>query len=127
MCSQLVKADADVNVVLTPNAAEFVGMPTFRALSRNPVLVEVFDEPVTGRIAHIDLAQSADLVVVAPASANVIAKLAHGLADDMLSTCLLAHRRTTPLLVAPAMNTVMWEHPATVANVETLKRRGMDR
>jgi phosphopantothenoylcysteine decarboxylase/phosphopantothenate--cysteine ligase len=125
LCSQLVKLDADIHVVLTPHAAQFVGAPTFRALSRNPVLTDLFDEPETGRIAHIDMAQSADLVVVVPASANLIAKLANGLADDMLSTCLLATPVTTPILIAPAMNTVMWDHPATVANVETLRRRGV--
>jgi len=123
LCSHLSKLEADVHVVLTPHAAEFVGAPTFRALSRNPVLVDLFDEPESRRIAHIDLAQSADIVVVAPASANLIAKLAHGLADDMLTTCLLATPASTPILIAPAMNTVMWDHPATVANVETLRQR----
>ena len=123
LCSQLVKAGADVHVVLTAHAARFVGAPTFRALVRNPVLTDLFDEPQTGRIVHIDLAQSADSAIVAPASANVIAKMAHGLADDMLSTCLLATPPATPLLVAPAMNTVMWEHPATVANIRTLRSR----
>ncbi len=125
VCSRLAKAGADVHVALTPNAAQFIGVATFRALSRNPVLVDVFDEPQAARIAHIDLAQSADLVLVAPASANLMAKMAHGLADDMLSTCLLATPRSTPLLAAPAMNTVMWEHPATVSNVEALRRRGV--
>src|SRR5947208_12189188 len=90
LCSRLGKLGAVVHVVLTRHAAEFVGVPTFRALTRNPVLVDVFDEPQARRIAHIDLAQSADLVLVAPASANVLAKMAHGLADDMLTTCLLA-------------------------------------
>jgi phosphopantothenoylcysteine decarboxylase / phosphopantothenate---cysteine ligase len=124
LCSQLSKLGADVHVVLTPHAAEFIGAATFRALTRNPVISGLFDEPQARRIAHIDLAQSADLVLVAPASANVIAKMAQGLADDMLTTCLLAVPPTTPLVVAPAMNTVMWEHPATVANVELLRRRG---
>jgi phosphopantothenoylcysteine decarboxylase / phosphopantothenate---cysteine ligase len=126
LCSQLSKLDAEVHVVLTPHAAEFVGAATFRALTRNPVLTDVFDEPHIRRIAHIDLAQSADLVLVAPASADILAKMAHGLADDMLSTCLLATPATTPLLVAPAMNTFMWEHPATVANVKTLEARGVE-
>jgi phosphopantothenoylcysteine decarboxylase/phosphopantothenate--cysteine ligase len=125
VCSQLAKLDVGIHVVLTAHAAQFVGAPTFRALSRNPVLTDLFNEPETHRIAHIDIAQSADLVLVAPASANIIAKLAHGLADDMLSTCLLATPTTTPLLIAPAMNTVMWEHPATIANIETLRRRGV--
>ncbi|HZO91892.1 MAG TPA: bifunctional phosphopantothenoylcysteine decarboxylase/phosphopantothenate--cysteine ligase CoaBC [Chthonomonadaceae bacterium] len=125
LCSQLGKLGAEVHVVLTAHAAQFVGPATFRALTRNPVLTDVFDEPHARRIAHIDLAQSADLVVVAPASADVLAKMAHGLADDMLTTCLLATPAATPVLVAPAMNTVMWEHPATVSNLETLRTRGV--
>src|SRR5579884_1814288 len=125
LCSQLGKLGAEVHVVLTRHAAQFVGPPTFRALTRNPVLTDVFDEPHARRIAHIDLAQSADLALVAPASANIIAKMAVGLADDMLTTCLLATPPSTPLLVAPAMNTVMWEHPATIANLEALRTRGV--
>ena len=126
LCSQLSKLGAGVHVVLTENAERFVGVPTFRALSRNPVLSGVFDEPHAERIAHIDLAQSADLVIVAPATANLLAKMAHGIADDLLSTCLLAVPPATPLLIAPAMNTVMWEHPATQANLQTLKHRGVE-
>lgn len=126
ICSQLSKLDADIHVVLTDHAAKFVGAPTFRALTRNSVITDLFDEPAERRIAHIDLAQSADLILVAPATANVIARLAHGIADDMLSTCLLAAPRTTPVLVAPAMNTVMWEHPATLVNLATLKRYGVE-
>jgi len=125
ICSRLGKLGAEMHVVLTRHAAEFVGVPTFRALTRNPVLCDVFDEPEHRRIAHIDLAQSADLVLVAPASADILAKMAHGLADDMLTTCLLATPTPTPLLAAPAMNTVMWEHPATRANLETLAQRGV--
>ena len=123
LCSQLGKLGADVHVILTHAAAQFVGAATFRALTRNTVLQDVFDEPHAKRIAHIDLAQSADLVLVAPASADILAKMAHGFADDMLSTCLLATPSSTPVLVAPAMNTVMWNHPATVANLLTLERR----
>lgn len=125
ICSQLGKLGAEIHVVLTPHAAEFVGPATFRALTRNPVLTDIFDEPHARRIAHIELAQSADLVLVAPASADMLAKMAHGLADDLLSTCLLATPAATPLLVAPAMNTVMWEHPATLANLQTLQQRGV--
>ena len=124
-CSRLGKLGADVHVVLTANGAQFVGAATFRALTRNPVVSDVFDEPTDRRIAHIDLAQSADLVLVAPASADMLAHIAHGFADDMLTTCLLATPPATPLLVAPAMNTVMWEHPATVANVQLLTARGV--
>jgi phosphopantothenoylcysteine decarboxylase/phosphopantothenate--cysteine ligase len=111
--------------VLTASAAKFVGEATFRALTRNPVVSDLFDEPEARRIAHIDLAQSADLVLVAPASANIIAKYASGLADDMLTTCLLATPASTPVLVAPAMNTVMWENPATIANITILESRGV--
>ncbi len=125
LCSRLGKLGASVHVVLTAHAERFIGVPTLRALTRNPVLTDLFEEPQTDRIAHIDLAQSADLVLVAPASANLLAKMAHGLADDMLSTCLLAAPPTTPLLVAPAMNTVMWEHPATRANLAMLQARGV--
>ncbi len=126
LCSQLSKSGAEVHVVLTENAERFIGVPTFRALSRNPVLSGVFEEPQAERIAHIDLAQSADLVIVAPATANLIAKMAHGIADDLVSTCLLAVPPKTPLLIAPAMNTAMWEHPATQANLQTLKDRGVE-
>lgn len=125
LCSQLSKLDADLHVVLTHAASQFVCAPTFRALTRNPVVTDLFDEPDDRRIAHIDLAQSADLVVVAPATANIIAKYAAGIADDMLTTCLLATPRQTPVVIAPAMNTVMWNHPATVANLKTLESRGV--
>jgi phosphopantothenoylcysteine decarboxylase/phosphopantothenate--cysteine ligase len=125
LCSKLGKLGAEMHVVLTPAAAQFVGEATFRALTRNPVLCDVFDEPHARRIAHIDLAQSADLVLVAPATADALAKMAHGLADDLLATCLLATPAATPVLVAPAMNTVMWEHPATRGNLETLRNRGV--
>ncbi len=126
ICSRLGKLGADVFVVMTSSATEFVGAPTFRALTRHPVLVDLFDEPLSDRIAHIDLAQSSDIVLVAPATANIIAKLATGIADDLLSTCLLAVPTSTPLLVAPAMNTVMLEHPATRANMTTLTERGVE-
>lgn len=125
ICSRLGKMGASVHVVLTAHAERFIGVPTLRALTRNPVLTDLFEEPQTERIAHIDLAQSADLILVAPASANLLAKMAHGLADDLLSTCLLASPSATPLLIAPAMNTVMWEHPATRANMATLQARGV--
>ncbi len=125
VCSRLGKLGASVHVVLTAHAERFIGVPTLRALTRHPVLTDLFDEPQTERIAHIDLAQSADLILVAPASANLLAKMAHGLADDMLSTCLLAAPPAAPLLVAPAMNTVMWDHPATRANLAILQERGV--
>ncbi len=126
LCSTLSKLGANVTVVTTESATHFIGEATLKALTGNHVFTDVFDEPIADRIAHIDLAQSADLVLVAPASANILAKLAHGLADDMLSTCLLAVPSSTPLLVAPAMNTVMWEHPATRANIAILESRGVE-
>lgn len=125
LCSSLSKLGANTHVVLTSHGAEFVGVPTFRSLTRNPVITDIFEEPESHRIAHIDLAQKADLIVVAPASANMLAKMATGIADDMLSTCLLAAPSETPILVAPAMNTAMWDHPATQANLRTLMERGV--
>jgi phosphopantothenoylcysteine decarboxylase/phosphopantothenate--cysteine ligase len=125
LCSQLSKTGAEVHVVLTRNATQFVGIPTFRALTRNAVLTDLFEEPDTERIAHIALAQSADLILIAPATANILAKMAHGIADDMLSTCLLATPHSTPILIAPAMNTQMWNHPATQANLQHLTQRGI--
>lgn len=126
LASRLGKTGAVLHVVMTHAATGFIAPATFRALTRNPVLTDVFDEPISDRIAHIDLAQSADLVIVAPASADLLAKMAHGIADDIVTTCLLAVPQKTPLLVAPAMNTVMWEHPATTANLATLKARGVE-
>lgn len=124
IASQLSHRGAEVFVVLTPHAARFIGAPTFRALTRNPVLSGVFDEPLERQIAHIELAQKADLLLIAPATANLLAKMAHGIADDLLTTVLLA--ATAPVLVAPAMNSVMLEHPATRANIEILRARGVE-
>lgn len=123
IASKLTQAGARVHVAMTAHATEFVGPATFRALTGNPVLTGVFDEPYEGRMAHIHVAQECDLVLIAPATANIIAKLAHGIADDALSTLLLA--TTAPVVVAPAMNTVMLEHPATSANLDILRRRGV--
>ncbi len=123
LASRLVHLGADVHVILTVHAAEFVGPATFRALTLNPVLSGLFDEPYERKIAHIDLAQSADLILVAPATANTIAKMALGLADDLLSSALLAAK--APIIAAPAMNTAMLDHPATRANLAMLKSRGV--
>lgn len=111
----------DVTVVPTAAALEFVGAPTWAALSGNPVSAEVW----TGvhEVPHVRLGQSADLVVVAPATADLLAKAAHGLADDLLTNTLLTAR--CPVVLAPAMHTEMWEHPATAANVATLRSRGV--
>lgn len=124
LASKLVQAGAEVHVAMTAHALEFVGAATFRALTGNPVLTGVFDEPYEGRMAHIHIAQTCDLALVAPATANILAKMAHGIADDALSTLLLA--TTAPILVAPAMNTAMLEHPATQANLQILRERGVE-
>lgn len=118
-----VKAGHDVHVLMTPSATRFVAPLTFRTLSRNPVPLDMFDEPDQWVPGHVSLADRADVVVVAPCSANALAKFAHGLADDLLSATVLASRR--PLLLAPAMNDGMWENPATQANLSLLASRGV--
>ena len=118
-----VRNGDDVHVVMTDHALEFVTPLTFRTLSRNPVQNRMFAEPLSWKPDHIGLAESADLLVIAPATANILAKMAHGLADDLLSSVALATK--APVLVAPAMNTGMWENPATQANLATLKARGV--
>lgn len=111
-----------VKVLMTEHAAEFVGPTTFRALTHEKVAIGLFDDP-EDPIHHISLAQEADVVLVAPATANVIAKMAHGIADDLMSTTLLATK--APIVVAPAMNNGMWSAPATQENMDTLRRRGV--
>lgn len=106
-----VKNGDEVTVVMTKAATEFVTPLTFQTLSRNPVFVDQFAPPISWKPEHISLAEAADLVVVAPATANMIAKMRYGLADDLLSATLLATR--APIVVAPAMNTGMWESPVT--------------
>jgi phosphopantothenoylcysteine decarboxylase/phosphopantothenate--cysteine ligase len=113
-----------VHVVMTAHATRLVTPATFAALTGNPVTVDVFDEPYAGEIAHIRLAQSAELFLIAPATAHTLARLALGLADDMLTTIALATR--APILIAPAMNPAMWSHPATQAHVQTLQARGVE-
>ena len=121
--SRLKKSGANVFVVMTRNACEFVRPLVFETLSGNPAAVDTFDRPKTWEVEHIALAKRAKLFVVVPATANIMAKMAHGIADDMLSTTLLATR--APILLAPAMNTGMWENEATRENVQTLQRRGV--
>ncbi|MEO3947538.1 bifunctional phosphopantothenoylcysteine decarboxylase/phosphopantothenate--cysteine ligase CoaBC [Gorillibacterium sp. CAU 1737] len=123
LCSKLTQAGVKVHVVMTESATKLVGPVTFQALSHEAVRIDTFDELDPGVISHIDLADRADAVVVAPATANMLAKLAHGIADDMLSTILLA--TTAPILVAPAMNVHMYSNPATQANMELLRERGV--
>ncbi|NMG55969.1 bifunctional phosphopantothenoylcysteine decarboxylase/phosphopantothenate--cysteine ligase CoaBC [Aromatoleum aromaticum] len=118
----LGKAGADVHVVLTAGGARFVTPVTFQALSGNPVWSDLWDPRVDNNMAHIDLTRGADAILIAPATADVIAKLVHGIADDLLTTLCLA--RECPLLVAPAMNRQMWEHPATRRNIAQLAADG---
>jgi len=120
---RLRDAGADVQVVLTANAARFVAPLTFQALSGHPVRSGLWDEAAEAAMGHIELARWAQRIVIAPASANTLARLAHGIADDLLTTLCLAS--AAPLAVAPAMNLRMWAHPATQANVLTLRSRGV--
>ncbi|MBN9612596.1 MAG: bifunctional phosphopantothenoylcysteine decarboxylase/phosphopantothenate--cysteine ligase CoaBC [Actinobacteria bacterium] len=117
----LVKDGHEVHVVPTADALRFVGQPTWEAISRHPVTTSVHDDVASVR--HVALGQAADLVIVAPATANTLARMAAGLADDLLGTTLLA--TSAPVLVAPAMHTEMWLHPATQANIATLRDRGV--
>lgn len=117
----LVKGGHEVTVIPTEDALRFVGQPTWEAISRNTVTTSVHDD--VARVRHVALGQAADLVIVAPATANTIAKMAAGLADDLLGTTLLA--TTAPVIVAPAMHTEMWRHAATQANIATLRERGV--
>jgi phosphopantothenoylcysteine decarboxylase/phosphopantothenate--cysteine ligase len=119
---RLRDAGADVQVAMTENALRFVGAATFQALSGHPVRSSLWDAQAEAAMGHIELARWAQQVVIAPASANTLARLAHGLADDLVSTLCLA--TTAPLALAPAMNNRMWEHPATQANLATLRARG---
>ena len=117
------KAGVDVHVAMTEHAKEFVTPLTFRTLSKNPVECGLFERPDDWRPGHISLAEAADAMVVAPATANIIAKMAHGIADDLLSSLLLATR--VPVVVAPAMNDGMFLNPATQANIAALRERGV--
>ncbi|BCJ85121.1 bifunctional phosphopantothenoylcysteine decarboxylase/phosphopantothenate--cysteine ligase CoaBC [Effusibacillus dendaii] len=122
LCSALVKEGADVHVILTESATKFITPLTFQSLVKTPVITDIFTEPNPAEISHIALADKADLVVVAPATANIIGKAAHGLADDMLSTTLLATR--APVLFAPAMNVNMYNNPIVQENLTKLRERG---
>lgn len=120
---RLRDAGADVQVAMTDNAQRFVGAQTFQALSHRPVRTSLWDAQAEAAMGHLELARWAQQVVIAPATANTLAKLAHGMADDLVSTLCLA--TTAPLTVVPAMNHVMWGHPATQANMEMLRARGV--
>ena len=120
----LQKRGIDVFVVMTQNACRFVAPLTFETLSGHPVAVDTFDRPQTWEVEHIALAKRADLFMIAPATADIIGKMACGIADDMLSTTVMATR--APVLIAPAMNTGMWENAAVQQNVKTLRARGVE-
>ena len=124
LASALIKQHAAVEVVMTRNATQFITPLTFEQLTGRKVMVDTFDRNFVHQVEHISLAQRTDLVIIAPATANVCAKLAHGLADDMLTTTVLACR--CPKLIAPAMNTNMYENPVTQDNLDTLRRYGWE-
>lgn len=123
LASLLKKRGADVRVIMTKNACEFIAPRTFETLTGHPVVTDVFSDNNEFPVEHIALAELCDLTIIAPATANIIAKIAHGIADDMLSTTLLAVK--SPVVVAPAMNANMYENPATVDNINILKNRGI--
>ena len=121
LCRLLIKAGADVRVVMTPSATEFITSLTFQALSGNRVQIELLDEEAEAAMGHIELARWADLILVAPASANFIARLSQGRAEDLLSTLCLA--TTAPIALAPAMNQAMWRNENTQENLQALKQK----
>ena len=124
LASMLVKAGADVRVIMTEHATNFIHPITFETLTGHKCIIDTFDRNFEFHVEHVALAQKADVIIVAPATANVIAKLAHGLADDMLTTTILASK--APKLIAPAMNTGMYENPVTQDNISLLRKYGME-
>lgn len=126
LTSLLTKQGCDVHVIMTADALKFISPLAFKTLSRHPVITDLYDEEEGWRPTHIKLADEADLLLIAPATANTIAKLALGIADDALSCVALALNPRADLLLAPAMNGKMWLHPATQQNVATLKSRGAE-
>jgi phosphopantothenoylcysteine synthetase/decarboxylase len=124
LASLLIKQGHDVFVVMTQDAAEFISPITLQTLSKNPVMTSFFEEKESWRPGHIELADRANLLLIAPATAHILAELAHGLAGHPLAAIALATR--APILIAPAMNGKMWSHEVTVENVEKLKARGVE-
>lgn len=124
LASKLVKAGAEVRVIMTENATNFINPITFESLTGHKCVIDTFDRNFEFKVEHVALAQKADVIMIAPATANVMAKLAYGLADDMLTTTVLASK--APKIIAPAMNTGMYENPATQHNIEVLKSYGME-
>ena len=126
LASLLTKAGADVRVVLTADARRFITPLPFQTLTRNPVVTDLFEEAGGSIPTHIELADSAHLLLIAPATAHTLARLAQGLADDALTCIALALNPAAKILIAPAMNGKMWQHPATQANAQTLRQRGAE-
>jgi len=126
LASLLTRTKCDVSVVMTADAQRFITPLPFKTLTRNPVVTCLYDEDEGWKPGHIALADAADLLLIAPATANVLAKLAHGLADDALGCIALALNPSARILIAPAMNGKMWLHAATQANVKILKARGVE-
>ena len=125
LCRAMTRAGAQVQVVMTDGATHFITAVTMQALSGNPVHTDQWDARVANNMAHIDLTRGADAILIAPCSADFLFKLAHGVADDLLSTLCLARPHHLPLLVAPAMNVEMWQNPATGRNVHQLREDGI--
>ena len=126
LASLLVKQQCDVQVVMTADAQQFITPLPFKTLSRHPVVTNLYDEEDGWKPTHIKLADEADLLLIAPATANIIAKMAHGIADDALTCIALALNPEAKVLIAPAMNGKMWQHPATRQNVELLISRAVE-
>ncbi len=126
IASQLTRAGCDVRVVMTADALKVITPLPFKTLSRHPVITELYDEEEDWKPAHIQVADEADLLLIAPATANTIARLALGIANDALSCIALALNPRAKTLIAPAMNGKMWQHPATQHNVALLKSRGAE-
>jgi phosphopantothenoylcysteine decarboxylase len=126
LASLLTKQKCQVRVVMTADAQRFITPLPFKVLTRQPVVTGLYDEEEGWQPTHIRLADEADLLLIAPATANMIAKLAHGMADDALTCIALALNPKAKILIAPAMNGKMWLHPATQANAATLKARGVE-
>ena len=126
LASLLTKKKFIVRVVMTADAQRFITPLPFKTLTRQPVVTDLYDEDEGWKPTHIELADTADLLLIAPATANVIAKLAHGIADDALSCIALALNPKAKILIAPAMNGKMWLHAATQENVKVLRKRGAE-
>jgi len=126
LASLLTKQGCELRVVMTADALRFITALPFKTLSRHPVITDLYDEEEGWKPTHIRLADEADLLLIAPATANILARLAHGIADDALTCIALALNTRAKVLFAPAMNGKMWLHPATQQNAATLKQRGAE-